>query len=66
MGKVYGYVRVSSKEQNEERQLVELHKRNVPEEHIYVDKQSGNNFNRLGYENLIRVVKKGDLIYIEH
>lgn len=46
MAQVYGYVRVSSIDQNEERQIVELSKRNVLSKNIYIDKQSGKSFER--------------------
>ncbi len=65
MGKVYGYARVSSRDQNEDRQLVALHEMNVPEEQIFVDKQSGKNFNRPQYKRLLRKIKPDDLIYIK-
>ncbi len=46
--KTYGYVRVSSIDQNEERQILELKKVKVPQKNIYIDKQSGKDFNRAG------------------
>ena len=60
MAQVYGYVRVSSIDQNEERQIVELSKRNVLSKNIYIDKQSGKSFERPQYKKL----KQGDLLYI--
>lgn len=60
----FGYVRVSSLDQNEERQLVELRKRKIPEERIFRDKQSGKDFNRPDYLRLLRHLQKGDLLYI--
>lgn len=65
MGKVYGYARVSSRDQNEDRQLAALHEMNVPEDQIFVDKQSGKNFNRPKYKQLLRRIKPDDLIYIK-
>ncbi|MBQ8392448.1 MAG: recombinase family protein [Clostridia bacterium] len=62
--KEYGYVRVSSLDQNEERQLIEMKKLGIPEERIYKDKQSGKDFDRPNYKRLIRKLKKGDLLYI--
>ena len=47
--KIYGYVRVSSTDQNEDRQMMALNKVNVPEKHIYMDKLSGKDFNRPQY-----------------
>ena len=65
MGNVYGYVRVSSREQNEDRQLIALKELQVPEENIYIDKQSGKDFNRPQYKRLMRKVKPDDLVYIK-
>lgn len=62
---IYGYARVSSKEQNEHRQLIAFSAYNIPINNIYIDKQSGENFNRKRYKALIRKIKKGDLIYIK-
>lgn len=60
----YGYVRVSSLDQNLERQLAEMRKLGISEERIYQDKQSGKDFNRPQYQRLVRKLKKGDLLYI--
>ncbi len=65
MGKIYGYVRVSSRDQNEDRQLITMREMGVPEENIYADKQSGKDFNRPQYKRLMRRVKKDDLLYIK-
>ncbi len=65
MGNVYGYVRVSSREQNEDRQIIAMKEMQVPEENIFVDKQSGKDFNRPQYKRMLRKVKNGDLIYIK-
>lgn len=64
MAEFYGYVRVSSIDQNEERQIVELSKRNVLPKNIYIDKQSGKSFERQQYKKLVRKLKQGDLFYI--
>ena len=64
MLKEYGYIRVSSTDQNEERQLIEIGKMNIPKSHIYIDKQSGKDFDRPQYKNLVKKFKKGDLLYI--
>lgn len=64
MAEIYGYVRVTSIEQNEERQTVELSKRNVLPKNIYIDKQSGKSFERQQYKKLVRKLKQGDLLYI--
>lgn len=62
--KIYGYVRVSSTDQNEDRQMMALNKVNVPEKNIYTDKLSGKDFNRPQYKKLVRKLKAGDLLYI--
>ncbi len=64
MSKIYGYVRVSSTDQNEDRQLAAMHEQNVPDINIYIDKQSGKNFNRPQYRKLIKKIRDGDLLYI--
>ena len=63
--KVYGYIRVSTREQNEDRQLIALREIGVPEKNIYLDKQSGKDFNRPQYKKLLRKLKKDDLRYIK-
>ncbi len=62
---VYGYVRVSTREQNEDRQLIAFQELNIPEKNIYMDKQSGKDFERPQYKRLVRRVKKDDLLYIK-
>ena len=62
--KIYGYVRVSSTDQNENRQMMALNKVNVPEKNIFMDKLSGKDFNRPQYKKLVRKLKPGDLLYI--
>lgn len=64
MKNVYGYVRVSSFDQNEERQMVALREVGVPVDNIYADKQSGKDFERPNYKRLVKKLKKGDLLYI--
>lgn len=61
---VYGYVRVSSTDQNEDRQMIALRQKNIAEKNIYIDKLSGKDFNRPSYKKLIRKLQKGDLLYI--
>ena len=61
---IYGYVRVSSIDQNEDRQMIEMQKIGVPEANIFMDKQSGKNFDRPAYKRLLRKMKEGDLLYI--
>lgn len=64
MGNIYGYVRVSSREQNEDRQLISLKEMGVPAENIFIDKQSGKDFNRPEYKKLMKSVRRDDVIYI--
>ena len=64
MEKTYGYVRVSSQDQNEARQLIEMEKAGVPRDNIYMDKQSGKDFNRPNYKRLLKKLKEGDILYI--
>ena len=61
---IYGYVRVSSLDQNEDRQLVEMKKVNIRSQNIYIDKQSGKNFERPEYKRLVGTLKEGDLLYV--
>lgn len=61
---IYGYVRVSSIDQNEDRQMIALWEAAVPKENIFVDRQSGKDFDRPDYKNLVRKLKAGDLLYI--
>ena len=60
----YGYVRVSSTDQNEDRQMLAMQEKSVPEKNVYVDKQSGKDFNRPQYQKLMKKLKPGDLLYI--
>ena len=62
---IYGYVRVSSKDQNEDRQLIAMAEAGVPEKNVFVDKQSGKDFNRPEYLRLYKALKKDDLLYIK-
>ena len=64
MGNIYGYVRVSSIEQNEDRQMIALKKAGVSDSHIFMDKQSGKDFHRANYEKLVSILQEGDLLYI--
>ena len=61
----YGYIRVSSTDQCEDRQCIALREAGVPDTHIYIDKQSGKDFNRPAYRRLIRKLKQDDLLYIK-
>lgn len=64
MPTVYAYVRVSSSDQNEERQMIAMREKKVPARNIFVDKQSGKDFNRPQYQALVKKLRPGDLIYI--
>lgn len=60
----YGYVRVSSIDQNEERQMIEMERAGVEKENIFKDKQSGKDFERFNYKRLVKKLKEGDVLYI--
>lgn len=62
---IYGYIRVSTKEQNEERQRIALREIGVTKRNLYLDKQSGKDFHRPQYEKLLRKLKKDDLLYVK-
>ena len=62
---VYGYIRVSSKDQKEDRQQIALKEVGVESQNIYVDKQSGKDFNRPQYKKMLRKLRKDDLLYIK-
>ena len=62
---IYGYVRVSSTEQNEERQTLAMRELNIPPSQVFTDKQSGKNFNRPAYTALTEKLKTNDLLYIK-
>lgn len=63
--KVYGYMRVSTREQNEDRQRIALLERGVPEKNIYMDKLSGKDFNRPQYQKLLRKLDGGAVLFIK-
>lgn len=64
MADVYGYVRVSTKDQNEDRQMIALKEKKVPLDSMFMDKQSGKDFKRPQYQKLIEKIHNGDLLYI--
>ncbi len=64
MTNTFGYIRVSSTDQNEDRQLDALRGKAVPPRNIYMDKQSGKDFNRPQYRRMVRRLRRGDLLYI--
>lgn len=61
----FGYIRVSSTDQNEDRQLLEMQRLKIPKNNIYIDKQSGKDFNRPQYAQMLKTMKKGDLLYVK-
>lgn len=64
MSTVYGYIRVSSTDQNEDRQVLALREAAVPGENIYMDKQSGRDFDRPAYKRLVSRLRPGDLLCV--
>lgn len=65
MGNLYGYIRVSTREQNEDRQILALKELSIPEKNLFIDKQSGKDFERPQYRKMVRKLKKDDLLYIK-
>lgn len=65
MSEIYAYLRVSTKEQNEDRQLAAIQGLKITEDHVFLDKESGRNFERPGYIKMKKALKKGDLLYIK-
>ena len=61
----YGYIRVSSKDQHEDRQLIAMREVGITDENIFMDKQSGKDFERRQYKKLVRKIRQGDLLYIK-
>ena len=64
-GNIYGYIRVSGVDQNEETQRIAMSDREIPARNIYVDKQSGKDFDRPQYKRLLKRLRPGDLLYIK-
>jgi DNA invertase Pin-like site-specific DNA recombinase len=65
MTEIYGYIRVSSRDQNEDRQQIALKELAIPEKNIFMDKQSGKNFERPQYKKMVRMMRKDDLLYVK-
>ena len=65
MGNLYGYIRVSTRDQNEDRQRIALQELAVPEKNIYMDKQSGKDFDRPQYNKLLRRLRRGDTLFVQ-
>jgi len=63
--KTYGYIRVSSIDQNEDRQIIAMNELEIPPAHIFTDKQSGKDFDRVAYKTLVKKLCPGDLLYIK-
>ena len=62
---VYGYIRVSSCDQNEDRQLIAMRNARIPRKNIFMDKQSGSDFNRPMYKKMVRKLRRDDVVYIK-
>jgi DNA invertase Pin-like site-specific DNA recombinase len=62
---IYGYIRVSSTDQNEQRQAIAMDELNIPPSNIFKDKQIGKDFQRPAYQSLLKKLKPGDLLYIK-
>lgn len=65
MEKIYGYIRVSSRDQNEERQRIAMRGFGIPDDNLFMDKQSGKNFDRPGYKRLLQKIKPGDTLVVK-
>ena len=65
MSETYAYLRVSTREQNEDRQLAAIECYSIPDDHVFLDKESGKNFDRPNYIRMKDILKKGDLLYIK-
>ena len=61
---IYGYVRVSTVDQNEDRQLDAMHRIGIDDKHIFMEKKSGKDFDRPEYQRLVKKMKEGDILYI--
>ena len=61
----YGYARVSTREQNKDRQIIALREASVPEQNIFIDKQSGKDFKRPQYRDMVTKLKPDELLYIK-
>ena len=61
----YGYIRVSSRDQHEDRQRIAMKSAGIPDDHVFMDKMSGKNFDRPGYQSVLEKLKPGDALYIK-
>ena len=64
MASTFGYIRVSSQDQNEDRQIIAMKEKLVPASNLYTDKQSGKDFERPQYKKMVKKLREGDLLYI--
>lgn len=62
---IYGYIRVSSKDQNICRQVLPMEQLNIPKQNLFIDRQSGSDFDRPAYKKLMRRLRQGDILYIK-
>jgi len=62
--KIYGYIRVSSIDQNDDRQIIAMNELNIPKRRVFADKQSGKDFDRPAYKKLVKKLRPGDLLYV--
>ncbi|MDO5389011.1 MAG: recombinase family protein, partial [Clostridia bacterium] len=62
---IYGYVRVSTREQNEDRQIIAMGEYGIERKNIFMDKESGKDFERRNYKRLIKVLKNGDVVVVK-
>lgn len=62
---IYGYIRVSSIDQHEDRQIIAMKNKQIPPDHLYIDKQSGKDFERTQYQRLLQKIHPKDLLYID-
>lgn len=65
MAEQYGYIRVSTKDQNEDRQIIALSSCNIPKKNLFIDKQSGKDFNRPAYQRMLRRLGPGDILILK-
>lgn len=63
MGSLYGYIRVSAKDQNEDRQRIAMLEQGIPPDHLFMDKQSGKDFDRPAYRRLVETLEPGDVVF---
>lgn len=62
---IYGYIRVSTRDQREDRQVIALSRCEIPEGNLFIDRQSGKNFDRPAYQQLMEKLQQGDLVIVK-